>query len=125
MNFKLTGIILFTENYLDCVDFYQDKLGLPVLFSKADLTCFRFGDAYLMVEMGGVSSVSPKELHQNPTILRLNVADIETTAAELRERGVDVKISYFDWGVVGSFHDPDGNLCELKDHESLFEFSSG
>ena len=32
MNFRRTGIILFTNHYEACVSFYSETLGLPVMF---------------------------------------------------------------------------------------------
>ena len=43
MHFHRTGIILFTENYDRCVDFYTRVLGLRVMFAvdigHSKLTC--------------------------------------------------------------------------------------
>ena len=48
MKFDRTGIILYTIEYKKCVDFYQNIVGLKELFSTESLTCFDFGDSYLM-----------------------------------------------------------------------------
>ncbi|MEL7123869.1 MAG: hypothetical protein AAFO07_30810, partial [Bacteroidota bacterium] len=47
---------LYTIEYKKCVDFYQNIIGLKELFSTASLTCFEFGDSYLMAEVDDVSS---------------------------------------------------------------------
>lgn len=118
------GIILFTERFDECVAFYRDTLGLPVWFEKPGLVCLHFGNGYLMVETGGFANqdtpTQAKSVNQNPTKLRFNVKDVETAARLLESKGVGVKIKVFDWGTTGTFLDPDGNLCALKDADDPF-----
>ena len=109
------GIILGTERYDECLAFYRDKLGLPVWFEKNGLCCLRFGDGYLMIETGGMARDQRKPNSENPTMLRFNVADVRHCASMLKAQGIDVQLKTFDWGNVGTFTDPDGNACELKD----------
>lgn len=118
------GIILFTEHFDECVAFYRDTLGLPVWFEKPGLVCLHFGNGYLMVETGGFANqdtpTQAKSVNQNPTKLRFNVKDVETAARLLESKGVRVEIKVFDWGTTGTFLDPDGNLCALKDADDPF-----
>ena len=114
------GIILGTERFEDCVSFYRDTLGLPVWFEKDRLVCLRFGDGYLMIETGGVARNSRKGNNENPTMLRFNVADVDDAARALRDRGVAVEVTSYVWGRVGTFRDPDGNACELKNADDPF-----
>jgi lactoylglutathione lyase len=108
------GLILFTENYERCVAFYQRVLALSIWFAKPELTCFRFGSSYLMVERGGVGCEREKPRNLSPIALRLNVADIEVACAALRARGVDSpQITQFPWGEIVHFLDPDGNSIQL------------
>lgn len=110
------GIILGTENYDACVAFYRDVIGLPVWYTKPSLVCLRFGSGYLMIEHGGVAVEGRRKAHsENPTMIRLNVDDVEASAEILRTKGVEVDVKHFEWGTVGTFIDPDGNPCELKD----------
>lgn len=120
LEFETVGLILGTEKYAECCAFYRDILGLPVWFEKDGLTCLRYGDGYLMIETGGVAVDATKSNGQNPTILRFNVADVADAAEVLRQAGVDVEIKDFDWGRVGTFRDPDGNKCELKNADDPF-----
>jgi lactoylglutathione lyase len=111
---KHHGLILFTENYEACVDFYGRVLALSVWFAKPTLTCFRFGPAYLMVESGGVAAPGEKPRNMSPVVLRLNVTDVESACAELRERGMtDAQVTRFPWGNIVHFLDPDGNSVQL------------
>ncbi len=118
MKYARTGIILNTRHYSECVAFYKDIMGLPVLYAidreDEQLTCFDFGGAYLMVETGGVSHDGPKPMKYSPVKLRFNVADIEAACRVLRERGLTVDISRHDWGMTAEFIDPDGNRCALR-----------
>jgi lactoylglutathione lyase len=114
------GIILGTERYDECLIFYRDTIGLPVWFEKHGLCCLRFGSGYLMIETGGMARDDRKPNSENPTMLRFNVADVEVGANLLRKRGVVVETKTFNWGVVGTFTDPDGNACELKNADDSF-----
>lgn len=109
------GIVLGTERFVSCVRFYAEILGLSVWFTKPGLVCLHFGDGYLMIETGGHATEGVKSNAANPTMLRFNVADVHSAASALEARGVEVCVRQFDWGLVGIFHDPDGNKCELKD----------
>ncbi len=123
LKIKTHGIILGTERFEECVSFYRDMLELPVWFEKDHLVCLRFGDGYLMIETGGMARVGRKPNQENPTMLRFNVDDVERAAAILEARGVSVVIKRYHWGTVGTFIDPDGNACELKNADDPFFFS--
>jgi lactoylglutathione lyase len=110
-----SGIILKTERFSDCVQFYRDLLGFPVWFAKDGLCCLRFGSGYLMVETGRVAGEAEKTVATNPTVLRFHVPDLGVAAETLRRAGVPVAELQFDWGSIGAFVDPDGNPCELAE----------
>ncbi len=120
LDVKTHGIILGTEQFDACVAFYRDTLGLPEWYRKDGLVCLRFGDGYLMVEHGGVARDGRKPNSENPTMLRFNVDDVDQSAADLQAKGVDVDVRQYDWGRVGTFVDPDGNACELKNADDPF-----
>jgi lactoylglutathione lyase len=123
MELTRLGIILFTKNYEMCVEFYTRTLGLPVMYEKNDagskLTCCEFGGAYLMIEVGGPMPAASKTVEQNPTKLRFNVENVESAAAELRQKGVVLTVESFPWGTIANFTDPDGNLCSLRDERTF------
>lgn len=118
------GIILRTERYDECVTFYRDTLGLPVWFEKPGLVCLRFGNGYLMVETEGFANqhtpTQGKAINENPTKLRFNVKNVEAAARLLESKSVAVEVKVFDWGTTGTFLDPDGNVCALKDADDPF-----
>ena len=58
----------------------------------------------------------PSRGAQSPITLRFNVADVDERAEWLRGKGVTINVSHWDWGTIGTFIDPDGNRCELRNH---------
>ena len=126
MRFRRTGIILFTENYDKCVDFYARKLALPVLFAlddqQAKLTCCDMNGQYLMIETGGTAAANGKNQLQNPVLLRFNVEDIDACVAELEQQGIKPKLRREPWGTIADFTDPDGNRCQLRDEGTFAEW---
>ncbi len=124
MKFTRTGLILCTENYEQCVDFYTRVMELPVLHSfdneHSKLTsCDMGGGNYLMIETGGTAVPGGKSLAQNPVYLRFNVNDVEATAEVLRQKGIEVTVQTASWGTTARFLDPDGNHCSLRDEASF------
>jgi lactoylglutathione lyase len=114
------GIILETERFEECVKFYRDILELPLWYEKPGLVCLRFGTGYLMIETGGTARDSRKPSSENPTTLRFNVTDVEAAARYLISGNIAVEVSVFSWGTVGTFLDPDGNACDLKNADDPF-----
>lgn len=110
------GIVLFVERYAECVAFYRDALGLPLLKDQGDVTILGFGAAYLMIETAPGIGRAAKSRAENPTVLRFNVADVDQVAARLRDHGVEIAVAHHDWGTIAPFRDPDGTLCELRNH---------
>ena len=115
MNFDRTGIILYTLEYAKCVEFYKETLGLKVLFESDGLTCFEFGQAYLMVEIDDEYDGSKGEDARIKTCLRINVPNVRQFADRLSSNGIEVDYQEHAWGTVAKFYDPDGNLCAFKD----------
>jgi len=115
MNFDRTGIILYVINYKKCVAFYKEIIGLPILFIAEGLTCFAFGDVYLMVELDDTYDGS-EEIHSRiKTCLRMNVPNVKLLADKLRSQKIEVNYQEHSWGTIAKFNDPDGNLCAFKD----------
>ena len=123
MKFSRSGIILFTSDYLACVAFYRDTLGLPVMFAldneHSHLTCLDMGGSYLMIETGGTANPIGKSLAENPVWLRFNVEGVEETAKHLAAKGVAVRVRKEVWGTLADFQDPDGNRCSLRDEATF------
>lgn len=119
MKFDRTGIILYTIEYKKCVAFYENIIGLSKLFETDSLTCFAFGDAYLMVEVDDEYDGSQKESERIKTCLRMNVPDVKKLMDKLVSNNIEVDYQEHAWGTVAKFFDPDGNLCAFKDSETF------
>lgn len=120
MSFTRTGIILYVRRYAECVEFYRDTLGLPVMFRTPELTCFEFGASYLMVEPED-EAVDPARMDRQSTCLRMNVPSVRERADTLMAKGIEVDYQEHPWGTVARFLDPDGNLCAFKDDDKFEE----
>lgn len=119
MNISRTGVILNTEQYDECVDFYRKVFELKILFQQVNgdfrLTCLEFGAAYLMIETGGFASTGGKSVSQNATKLRFNVTDINIALKKLPVLGIDAEFTRNDWGSTINLFDPDGNRIGIRD----------
>lgn len=119
MKFDRTGIILYTIEYKKCVDFYGNILGLRCMFNSENLTCFEFGDSYLMVELDDEYDGNKTESVRFKTCLRMNVQNVKAFADQLIAKNIEVDYQEFAWGTIAKFFDPDGNLCAFKDSEKF------
>lgn len=121
MKFDRTGIILYVTRYEACIDFYQHKLGLDILFANEVLTCFAFGASYLMVEKDDEYFLQGGDGERIKSCLRMNVPNVKALADQLSQKGVEVNYIEADWGTVAKFFDPEGNLCAFKDSPKFEE----
>lgn len=121
MKFDRTGIILYTIEYKKSVDFYQNTIGLTKMFETEILTCFEFGNSYLMVELDSENDNSKISAERIRTCLRMNVPNVKKLADTLIAKNVQVDYQEHTWGIVAKFFDPDGNLCAFKDSEKFEE----
>ncbi len=119
MKFDRTGIILYTIQYTKCVEFYEKIIELTKLFETENLTCFEFGNSYLMVEPDNEYNETQTESKRIKTCLRMNVPNVKKIAEKLTRKNVEVDYQEHSWGTVAKFFDPDGNLCAFKDSEKF------
>ncbi|TVZ09965.1 lactoylglutathione lyase [Cellulophaga sp. RHA_52] len=119
MDFKRTGIILYTIEYKKCVAFYENILELNKMFETENLTCFEFGNSYLMVELDDEYNGTQTESERIKTCLRMNVSNVKILANKLIEKNIEVDYQEHTWGTIAKFFDPDGNLCAFKDNETF------
>jgi len=119
MVFDRTGIILYTINYKACVNFYTNILELKKMFETDALTCFEFGDSYLMVEIDDEYKTDTIETFRIRTCLRMNVPNVKSLANKLAAKGILVDYQEHSWGTIAKFFDPDGNLCAFKDSQKF------
>lgn len=115
-----TGIILYVLEYKKCVAFYENILGLEKMFENETLTCFIFGNSYLMVEIDDQYNGTIPQNERVKTCLRMNVPDVKKIADRLIAQNIKVDYQEHTWGTIAKFLDPDGNLCAFKD-SAMFE----
>ncbi|WP_067587991.1 VOC family protein [Endozoicomonas ascidiicola] len=128
MKLSRTGIILNTENYDACVEFYHQIFELNIIFQKQEgsfrLTCFDFNGAYLMVETGGYANSIGKSVKEGSMKLRFNVPDINDALASLQSKGIDAEIQESSWGSTINIYDPDGNRIGVRDEITFSQQAS-
>lgn len=119
------GIILNTENYMECVAFYRDLFGLRQLFERDEsgfkLTCLEFGHGYLMVEEGGKAKNGVKTPEEGSFKLRFNVDDMEKALKEIKSWGIQAIITENAWGRTINISDPDGNRVGVRDEAGFIK----
>jgi lactoylglutathione lyase len=115
MKFDQTGIILYTIEYKKCVEFYENILELNKMYEEENLTCFKFGESYLMVELDDEYNGQKTEKERTKTCLRMNVPNVKILANKLTSKNIKVDYQENSWGTIAKFYDPDGNLCAFRD----------
>jgi lactoylglutathione lyase len=118
----ITVVTLFVEDLDATKSFYRRAFDLPIHFEDPDSVVFKFGD--LLVNLLKVEAAP--ELIEPATVgsnaggnrfqITIEVDDVDTTCADLRERGVSLLNGPMDrpWGVrTASFQDPAGHIWEI------------
>jgi lactoylglutathione lyase len=121
MKIDRTGLILYVLKYQECIDFYQNILQFPIMFTSENLTCFEFGASYLMVELDDEYFKSGASEGRIRTCIRMNVSDVKSISNRLKANEIEVDYQEKSWGTVAKFFDPDGNLCAFKDSPKFEE----
>ena len=115
MQIEKTGFILYTIKYDACVNFYENTLGLEVLYRKKALTCFDFLGSYLMVEVDDeTDQTEPTLPARDRTCIRINVPNVKEACKLLDASNIPYSYGEFDWGTIAKFRDPDGNLIGFR-----------
>ncbi len=125
MKLSRTGVILNTENYEKCVEFYKNIFGLSIICQEREgefkLTCFDFNGSYLMVETGGVANAQGKSIEESSVKLRFNVPNIEDALQILKSKGIEAEIIKHKWGSTININDPDGNRVGIRDEPTFLQ----
>jgi lactoylglutathione lyase len=125
VKFDRSGIIVISRNYVECVSFYKNIFELKEIFTKKEgdfrLTCFEFGESYLMIETDSDESDDAKSLSKTSVILRLHVADIDSALASLQNKNISTVFNKNDWGSTIDVTDPDGNRINIRDEQSFVD----
>ncbi len=119
MDIQRTGIILYTINYKETVKFYTEVFQLQTLYAKETLTCLKFSDSYLMIEIDDENM--DNKLEGRPKFcMRFNVENVKEACKSLDKYNIPYTYNEFDWGQLAKFEDPDGNkvgIRSAKEHE--------
>jgi lactoylglutathione lyase len=119
---RMSVITLFAEDLTLTKSFYQDVLGLQVLFDGEGQAVFKFQN--LVLNLTGASDplklIAPAAVASREAGPRfqlvIEVADVDAACAELARHGVKLLNGPEDrpWGVrTASFTDPAGHVWEV------------
>jgi lactoylglutathione lyase len=119
---RLSVITLFAEDLAPVKSFYQDVLGLQVLFDGESQAVFKFQN--LVINLTGASDplklIAPAAVASREAGSRfqlvIQVDDVDAACAELTRHGVTLLNGPEDrpWGVrTASFTDPAGHIWEV------------
>jgi len=94
------------------VDFYQNILGLTLLFKRDDWSEFSIGAQRLAIRK---EKSVPEPRNAGGAVVSFETDAIENLAAILKERGVRFaeEVQTFSYGKLAAFFDPDENLIGL------------
>ncbi|MCC9145457.1 MULTISPECIES: VOC family protein [unclassified Arthrobacter] len=118
----IAAVTMFVEDTAAAKYFYQDILGLPVIFEDEDSVVFKFGDVLvnLLVTTAAPELIAPAEVGGAGAGCRFQltvpVRDVDALCENLVRRGVRLLNGPMDrpWGPrTASFQDPDGHIWEL------------
>ena len=122
---KLTHVRLLVDDYLACLRFWRDTVGLRVVFGDetGPYASFDSGPARLSIyQAARMNSVVPlsgrSSAPSDRSVIQLDVDSVDATVELLRSRGVSVTVpsDQHEWGIrAAHFRDPEGNLVELAE----------
>ncbi len=111
---RLSHVFLLARDLEALASFYRDTLGLAVVYEEPGACCFLdLGGPRLALYPGRSGRAHPADPPAD-WFLVLDVEDVERTAADLRERGVEVEpVRAVPFGRAADLTDPEGNRIEL------------
>jgi len=121
MKIQKTGIILYTINYPETVKFYKEIFGLETLYVKEKLTCLKFSDSYLMIELDDDENIRNNKEGRLKFCMRFNVENVKEACTALDQKNIPYSYNEFEWGTIAKFLDPDGNQVGIrssKEHDA-------
>ncbi len=106
--------VLICEKWEDCVSFYKDVLGFPVVEERERFVEFQVTPGARIGILRPLHPDAPNPSHDR-VILSIRVEDIEEAHAELKARCPDLPaIRKHPWGArVFEFRDPEGWRIEF------------
>ncbi|MCC6614938.1 MAG: VOC family protein [Anaerolineae bacterium] len=122
---KITAAVLFVQDFENCLEFYRDKLGLPVAVQEPDFAAFKMNDQDFAIQGLATSAqminVDVKAFAaRGPGLSRVllctRVEDVDAAYETLKARGVAFTLPPTNqpWGLrTAHFLDPEGNIWEI------------
>lgn len=116
------AITLFTEDLEASKKFYQDVLGLSLVFEDPNSAVYKIGETLINVLKISEAQelVEPAKVASHDSgsrlVFTIQVEDVDALCAELTSRGVELINGPMDrpWGVrTASFSDPGGHIWEI------------
>ncbi|MBI1880481.1 MAG: VOC family protein [Chloroflexi bacterium] len=114
LSFKTVNTILYCHRWQETVEFYRDKLQLPVTFTS---------DWFIEFELAAAARLSVADERRSKVksnqgagiTLTLQTESADATWAELHRRGLELEVVRdHAWGArVFYFYDPEGHRLEI------------
>jgi resuscitation-promoting factor RpfA len=113
-------VILRVSDLPKSVDFYRDRVGLPLTSESDEFAVFDTGGLSILLQQSVAAPAAPSTGLASYTEVVMESPDIFVTYHELRERGVDFRIEPRIATTDGTrdlytadFRDPDGHLLSI------------
>ena len=117
MDARVWYVTVYVFEFEDAVEFYRDRIGLPLRFMDEEFGYASFGTEAMGFAIARVDQDSEQaSLVGRHTGVGLGVPDLAAAYSELRGRGVEFTMSPTRqaWGgLLSMFRDPDGNVLFL------------
>jgi lactoylglutathione lyase len=123
LSLKSVNVInLFAEDLIGTKSFYQEVLGLPLMFEDESSALFKFENMMVMVRDASAAAelIAPAGVGSAESgsrfVLAVFVDDVDAACTELAQSGVSLLNGPADrpWGMrTASFSDPAGHIWEI------------
>ena len=112
-NIKLAGVIIWTQNFDEMINFYKEVLGLKPKSLRKNFVNFEWHNLKLSISVHEKVIDTAKDPFR--IMINLESDDIFSIYNDLSTKGVQFIREPEDesWGFVASFYDPDGNILQL------------
>ncbi|MAX11810.1 MAG: hypothetical protein CL710_05995 [Chloroflexi bacterium] len=112
-NMKLAGVIIWTQNFDEMINFYKEVLDLKPKSLRKNFVNFEWHNLKLSISVHEKVIDTAKDPFR--IMINLESDDIFSIYDDLLAKGVEFIREPEDesWGFVASFYDPDGNILQL------------
>jgi catechol 2,3-dioxygenase-like lactoylglutathione lyase family enzyme len=120
---RVDTIILLVTDIDSSVDFYKNKIGIPLKFKSPGWAEFILGDVHLALHRKG-NKLSGHEATMAAVGVSVNfeVDDIESMFVQLARNGIDpvAEIKDYEFGRYFFVTDPDGYVIGFREYKSEY-----